>query len=170
MTAGRPPRAAASPRGTRAVIIEPIGAAHLALLTALHGRCFSPSWTEATMASLLAVPGAYGVLATQLDNGAALPVGFALARVVADEAELLAIGVVPERQRQGVARRLVAACVARAAAAGAVALFLEVGEANQPARALYDGLGFQVVGRRARYYETAAGFEDALVMRRDLVA
>jgi len=156
------------PRGGRAVIIEPVGPAHLALLTALHGRCFSPGWSEATMASLLAVPGAYGVIATELDHGAALPVGFALARVVADESELLSIGVVPERQRAGVARRLVAACVERAAAAGAGVLFLEVGEANRAARALYDGLGFQVIGRRHRYYATPTGFEDALVMRRDL--
>jgi ribosomal-protein-alanine N-acetyltransferase len=47
-------------------------------------------------------------------------------------------------------------------------LFLEVGEANRAARALYDGLGFRVIGRRHRYYATPAGFEDALVMRRDL--
>jgi ribosomal-protein-alanine N-acetyltransferase len=157
------------PRGTRTVIIESASVAHLALLTALHGRCFTPGWTEATMAGLLAVPGAFALIATELDNGAALPVGFALARVVADESELLSIGVVPERQRGGVARRLVAACVERAAAAGAVVLFLEVGEANQAARALYDGLGFHAIGRRHRYYETPAGFEDALIMRRDLV-
>jgi ribosomal-protein-alanine N-acetyltransferase len=156
-------------RGGRAIVIEPARAAHLALLTALHGRCFTPGWSEATMASLLAVPGAFGLIATELANGAALPVGFALARVVADEAELLSIGVVPERQRAGVARRLVAACVERVGALGAVVLFLEVGEANRAARALYDGLGFHVVGRRHGYYETPAGAEDALVMRRDLV-
>jgi ribosomal-protein-alanine N-acetyltransferase len=164
MTARRPARSA------RAVVIEPAGAPHLALLTALHGRCFTPAWSEATMTSLLALPGTFGLIATQLDNGAALPVGFALARVVADEAELLSLGVVPERQRCGVARRLVAGCVERVGAAGAIVLFLEVGEANRAARALYDGLGFQVTGRRLRYYETPSGFEDALVMRRDLVA
>lgn len=157
------------PRGARAVVVEPAGPAHLALLTALHGRCFSPGWSEATMASLLAVPGAFGLIATLLDNGKALPVGFALARVVADEAELLSIGVVPERQRRGVARRLVAAVVERVGGAGAICLFLEVGEANRGARALYDGLGFQPVGRRSQYYETPDGFEDAVVMRRDLV-
>jgi ribosomal-protein-alanine N-acetyltransferase len=122
------------------------------------------------MTSLLSVPGAFALIATQLENGKAQPVGFALARVVADESELMALGVVPERQRQGVARRLVARCVERAGAAGAVCLFLEVGEANRAARALYDGLGFRPVGRRQHYYETPDGFEDALIMRRDLVA
>ncbi|MBI3514811.1 MAG: GNAT family N-acetyltransferase [Proteobacteria bacterium] len=157
--------------GALTVVVEPAGAAHLALLTALHGRCFAQGWSEATMASLLALPGTFGLLATVLDNGAAQPAGFALARRAADEAELLSLGVVPERQRRGIARRLVAACVERVAGAGAAALFLEVGEANRSARALYDGLGFRVIGRRHQYYRTPDGVaEDALVMRRDLVA
>jgi ribosomal-protein-alanine N-acetyltransferase len=155
----------------RPVVVEPAGPAHLALLTALHGRCFTPGWSTATMASLLGLPGSFGLIATRLDNGAAQPAGFALARIAADEAELLSIGVVPECQRRGVARRLVAACVERAGAAGAAALFLEVGKANQPARRLYEAMGFHVVGHRHRYYRTPdGGFEDAVVMRRDLVA
>ena len=163
-----------APRRTgaaRPLVIEPTGPAHVALLTALHGRCFTPGWSTATMASLVGIPGTFGLLATELDNGAARPVGFALARSAADEAELLSIGVVPECQRRGIARRLIAACVERVAGVGAAVLFLEVGEANAGARALYEGLGFQTIGRRHRYYRTADGsFEDAVVMRRDLVA
>jgi len=155
----------------RPLVIEPAGPAHVALLTALHGRCFTPGWSTATMATLIGLPGTFGLLATALDNGAAQPVGFALARSAADEAELLSIGVVPESQRRGIARRLIAACVERVAGLGAAALFLEVGEANVGARALYEGLGFRVVGRRERYYRMPdGGFEDAVVMRRDLVA
>jgi len=160
-----------APGAASAVVVEPAGPAHLALLTALHGRCFTPGWSSATLASLLATPGTFGLIATALDNGAAQPVGFALARVAADQAELLSIGVVPDRQRRGVARRMIAACVERVGGAGARALFLEVGEANRAARTLYEGLGFRVVGRRHQYYRTPDGAaEDALVMRRDLVA
>lgn len=123
------------------------------------------------MASLLGLPGGFGLIATRLDNGAAQPAGFALARLAADEAELLSIGVVPECRRAGIARRLVAASVERAGSAGAAALFLEVGEANQPARLLYEGLGFHIVGRRPQYYRSPdGGLEDAVVMRRDLMA
>ncbi|HUA50637.1 MAG TPA: GNAT family N-acetyltransferase [Candidatus Sulfotelmatobacter sp.] len=155
----------------RPLVIEPAGPAHVALLTALHGRCFTPGWPTATMASLVGLPGTFGLLATELDNGAAQPVGFALARVAADEAELLSIGVVPEHQRRGIARRLIAACVERVGGAGARALFLEVGVANEGARTLYESLGFRIIGRRHRYYRTPdGGFEDAVVMRRDLVA
>jgi ribosomal-protein-alanine N-acetyltransferase len=165
----RPPRPVGA-AGATAVVVEPAGVAHLALLTALHGRCFAQAWSDATMASLLGMPGSFALIATRLDNGAAQPAGFALARVAADEAELMSLGVVPECQRRGIARRLVAACAERAAGAGAAALFLEVGEANRAARALYDGLGFHVIGRRHGYYRTPGnGSEDALVMRRDLV-
>jgi ribosomal-protein-alanine N-acetyltransferase len=154
----------------QAVVVEAAGAPHLALLASLHGRCFTPGWTEATFASLLAMPGSFGLIATLLDNGAAHPVGFALARIAADEAELLSMGVVKERQRRGIARRLVAACVDRVAGAGAAVLFLEVGTTNRAARALYDQLGFQAIGHRHGYYPTAdGGAEDAVVMRRDLV-
>jgi ribosomal-protein-alanine N-acetyltransferase len=168
MTASRP---LGSPGAVPLIVIEPTARAHLALLAALHGRCFPIGWPQTTFADLLSLPGSFGLLATVLDNGAAQPVGFALARVAADEAELLSIGVVPEAQRRGIARRLIAACVERVASAGATALFLEVGETNASARALYDGLGFQVVGRRPGYYRQPDGsHEDAVVMRRDLVA
>jgi len=168
MTAQRPVRPAGA---VPLIVIEPTSRAHLAVLAALHARCFPVGWPESTLADLLSLPGGFGLLATVLDNGAAQPAGFALARVAADEAELLTIGVVPEAQRRGIARRLIAACAERAAGAGAAALFLEVGETNAAARALYDGLGFQEVGRRAAYYRQPDGrHEDALVMRRDLIA
>jgi ribosomal-protein-alanine N-acetyltransferase len=153
------------------IVIEPVARAHQTLLAALHGRCFPIGWSEATFAELLSLPNSFGLIATLLDNGAARPVGFALARVAADESELLTIGVVPDAQRRGIARRLIAACVERVANAGAHALFLEVGENNPPARALYEGLGFRTIGRRQHYYRLPDGsLEDALVMRRDLIA
>jgi ribosomal-protein-alanine N-acetyltransferase len=48
-----------------------------------------------------------------------------------------------------------------AAARGAARLLLEVSAANQPARALYKGLGFARQGRRRRYYADGA---DALIL------
>jgi ribosomal-protein-alanine N-acetyltransferase len=90
-----------------------------------------------------------------------------LARVAADEAEILTIGVAPEARRLGVGRGLLAAAMRRAASAGAAAMFLEVASTNTPARALYENAGFVRVGRRARYYPNGG---DALVLRADLAA
>jgi ribosomal-protein-alanine N-acetyltransferase len=46
-------------------------------------------------------------------------------------------------------------------------VFLEVEEANAPARALYRRAGFADVGRREGYYE--ANGAAAVIMRRDIV-
>ncbi|MFX5295047.1 GNAT family N-acetyltransferase, partial [Acinetobacter baumannii] len=52
---------------------------------------------------------------------------------------------------------------------GVRTIFLEVEENNQPARRLYERMGFAVVGRRESYYPRAGGEQrNALLMRRDL--
>jgi ribosomal-protein-alanine N-acetyltransferase len=68
----------------------------------------------------------------------------------------------PEWRRRGVARRLLAAALAEGASRGVVLAFLEVRPTNTRALALYDSLGFQVIGRRNGYYFDTG--EDALVM------
>jgi ribosomal-protein-alanine N-acetyltransferase len=60
---------------------------------------------------------------------------------------------------------LLAGAMAQAASLGATAMFLEVSERNEAARALYAAAGFVPAGRRRRYY---ADGTDALVLRRDL--
>ena len=95
------------------------------------------------MAELLASPGVSG-LVLQADGRDA---GIALCRVAADEAELLTIAV--GRPIAGAARAgaLLAAVIERVRDAGARTLFLEVGADNPAARALYEAMGFQVIGR-----------------------
>ncbi|MBY0338017.1 MAG: GNAT family N-acetyltransferase [Acetobacteraceae bacterium] len=108
---------------------------------------------------MLGLPGAIG----WLRDGQ----GFILARVAADEAEILTLAVVPEARRQGVATALVEAACAAALLAGARVMFLEVAEDNGAARALYAALGFAVAGRRRGYYGPG---RDALLLRAALPA
>lgn len=117
------------------------------------------------MTSLLAVPGCFACVATGGPDDR--PLGMALVRIAADEAELLTIGVVPAARRQGIADGVLTESVASAAARRAVRLFLEVSVANAPAMGLYHTAGFIEVGRRRRYYPDGS---DALVMARALVA
>lgn len=138
---------------TSALRIEPAGLAHARVLTALHAACFDDAWSVGAMADVLASPGAFACLA--LAEGAAepSPVGFALARVAADEAELLSIGVLAEKRRRGTARVLLDDVIRVAGERGAVSLFLEVAETNDAARFLYATSGFVAVGRRPDYYQ-----------------
>lgn len=129
-------------------------------LARLHAQAFSTPWKDTEFADLLAQP---SVLA------AVEPDGFILIRVVADEAEILTLAVVPAARRHGVGRRLVETGAVAAIQAGGTRLFLEVAEDNAPARALYDRAGFSQIGRRKAYYAAADGSRtDAVVMSRDL--
>jgi len=88
-----------------------------------------------------------------------------MARVAADEAEILTLAVEPAARRKGMASALLAEAARRAREQGAAAMFLEVSTANRAARALYERLGFTTVGRRKSYY---GGERDALILKRDL--
>lgn len=67
----------------------------------------------------------------------------------------------PDHRQRGVGRRLMLAGLAWAGDLGARQMMLEVDAGNDPARGLYDALGFLTLARRANYY--GAG-HDALVM------
>jgi len=125
-------------------------------LADLHSEAFDAPWTAVAFAELLTQPGMV------LEAEAA---GFILARVAADEAEILTLAVRPAARRGGVASRLVAAAARRSASLGAERLLLEVAEDNGPARALYARLGFETAGRRRRYYaRPGAESVDALLL------
>lgn len=135
----------------------PAEAAAAPALAALHAAAFPEGerWGADAIRLMLEMPGAFGLhLPGQ---------GFVLARVAADEAEILTLAVVPGARRQGHGGALLAAAMAGAAARGAAAMFLEVSERNAAARALYAAAGFAEAGRRRRYYPDGA---DALVLRR----
>ncbi|GGL52429.1 GNAT family N-acetyltransferase [Wenxinia marina] len=135
-----------------------------AALAALHAAAFPDErgWSAGEFAALLAAPGA--VLEV---HGPA----FVLGRVIADEAEILTLATDPAHRRQGHARAALAAFEDGARAAGAEAVFLDVAEDNDAARALYAVAGYQEAGRRRRYYARKDGpATDALVLRKRIAS
>ncbi|HEX5040024.1 MAG TPA: ribosomal protein S18-alanine N-acetyltransferase [Candidatus Limnocylindria bacterium] len=89
-------------------------------------------------------------------------VGFAGVWLMVDEAHITTFGVHPEWRRQGIGRQLLLNLLDLGGALRARRMTLEVRVSNESAQALYRSFGFEVVGRRPRYY-TDDG-EDALVM------
>lgn len=131
-------------------------------MAAIHAACFTtpPPWDEASITGLLAAPEIFVLT----DVG-----GFALGRAIAGEAELLTIAVLPEKRRQGIAGRLLAAFEAEAAARKSEEAFLEVAADNEGAISLYLCHGYETVGNRPAYYTHPDGKRvDALIMRRAL--
>lgn len=146
-----------------------LGALDLDRAAALHAEAFAPfgerAWTRQDMAELLASPGVAGLLLQVEDVDA----GFAICRVVADEAELITLAVRLAHRRRGAARRLLAAVIDHVRAAGAKTLFLEVAVDNPAALRLYETTGFRVAGTRPAYFRRGSGpAADAIVMRLDL--
>jgi ribosomal-protein-alanine N-acetyltransferase len=139
-----------------ALVIRPVEGFDLPVLTALHAACFTEPrdqpWTQRSFSEVLQMPGAGARIAALGDE----PVGFAVARVVADEAELLLIGIHPAHRRAGHGRVLLDHLFDSLRRAGAERLFLEVAENNQAATAFYRAAGFEPVGRRPNYYEGEA--------------
>ncbi len=90
--------------------------------------------------------------------------GFVVWRVVADEAEIITIGVHPDARRGGIAAAMLALVENDVKARGGKKIFLEVAENNAPARALYENNGYNRIGVRPKYYDGI----DAILMEKKL--
>jgi ribosomal-protein-alanine N-acetyltransferase len=136
------------------MIVQATGA-HTAALALIHAAAFprNEAWGEDAISLQLALPGNLGLIDPRG--------GMLLARVAADEAEVLTLAVAPAVRRQGIAAALLRAAGAQARASGAHRMFLEVAVGNAAAIALYRAAGFAEVGHRRRYY---ADRSDALVL------
>jgi ribosomal-protein-alanine N-acetyltransferase len=121
---------------------------------------YGEAWTAPQCAGLMPMPGVWLTLARERDEA----VGFALARTVAGEAELLLLAVKRSRQRSGVGRKLLRRFMEIAEARGAHRLHLEVRDGNHALK-LYEKAGFAEVGRRKNYYTGRDGqIYDALTL------
>ena len=147
--------------------VVPLSPRDAAALARLHVADFSRAWSAEEFETLLSQPVNFGFKA--IAPGANSPDGFVLARLAADEGEILTIVVARAARGRGLGRALMDAVLRVLHAQRAESLFLEVDEANGPALALYRRLGFREVGRREGYYKSEDGARTgALVMRRDL--
>ncbi len=91
--------------------------------------------------------------------------GYLLATIIDDEAEILSIGVTPDRQRQGVGKRLLQHFFDHGASRKMARVVLEVAEENVPALGLYRNFGFAEFGRRKGYYKQDNQKIDAIMMK-----
>jgi ribosomal-protein-alanine N-acetyltransferase len=176
------------------IAVLPLPVAHAAGFARIHREAMPrAAWSEAAFAALGAQPGVFAAVVEgyRLEEGyrlqvtgysektasaatcnlqpvtSNLPPGFLLARVAADECEILTLAVLPETRRRGIAARLLERALCEARRQGATACFLEVAADNAPALALYRRAGFAECGRRKAYY---GGTTDALLMRLSLNA
>ena len=91
--------------------------------------------------------------------------GFCAFWLVFDEIHINNVAMRPRFRSQGIGTRLMHHVLATAKGLGARRATLEVRASNDPARRLYERLGFYVAGTRRNYYTNPV--EDALILWRD---
>lgn len=131
-------------------------AADLATVNLVMSEAFDPrfgeAWTPNQCLGMIALPGIWLSIAWH----GAQPAGFALARTIADEAELLLLAIRPAMRRRGIGTALLRSVTADARKRGAATLHLEV-RANNEAVRLYRTEGFEKIGERRDYYRGKDG-------------
>jgi ribosomal-protein-alanine N-acetyltransferase len=148
------------------VDIAGVGIDDLPQVEKVMARAFDPAfgeaWSPAQCLAVLTLPGYALRVATTAEE----LVGFAIIRWVADESELLLLAVEPAWRGQGVGSLLIRDWIELGMANGASRFFLEM-RTDNPARQLYDQMGFSIVGRRPDYYRGKDGkLRDAVTMQR----
>ncbi len=142
-------------------MIRPARDADVPGIHAIELVSFSDPWTLASFRTMLEQP---QVLASVAERDGSI-VGYTIAWVVGDEAELANLAVAPALRGQGIGQRLLDTLLASLDARGGATVYLEVRDSNESAQALYRSRGFTAAGRRKGYYRKPV--EDAVVMRRD---
>lgn len=140
------------------VLVRAMTAADLPAVTAVDALSFPLPWPKDAFATDLENKDARCWVA-EMDGEV---VGALVIWRVLDEAHIATLAVHSELRRRGVARQLLQTAIDAACAEGAHIYHLEVRAGNQAAQKLYEGFGFEVVGRRPKYYQDNG--EDALLM------
>lgn len=141
--------------------IVPMNEHHVPQIALLERECFADPWSQQSIASELHNPLSLWLVAQE---GQTL-LGYVGSQTCLDETDMMNIAVSPASRRQGVARALIEALVSALRERGSKQLTLEVRASNDPARQLYESLGFLQVGLRKNYYRNPK--EDALILRKE---
>lgn len=102
------------------------------------------------------------VAETTAQDGCEQVVGMIVIWLIMDEAHIATIAIQPEYRGRGIASQLVLYSLLEVTRKGFKRATLEVRANNIAAQRLYRNFGFEVVGRRPRYYRD--NHEDALLM------
>ena len=143
------------------MMIVHMNESHVAQVAALEKICFSDPWSENSVATELKNPLSCWLVAEE-DGEVA---GYVGSQTVMDESDMMNVAVHPDYRRKGIAEKLVMELVEALKKRDSRCLTLEVRASNEPARALYEKLGFVQVGLRKNYYRNPR--EDALILRKE---
>lgn len=139
---------------------------HPAIMRIETSTFASDAWSESVMAGELASENTYYLVAVREATGEIDAYAGLLAPRGAREGDIQTIAVAETARRGGLGRTLMLQLMTEARQRGASEVFLEVRADNPHAQALYESLGFEVMGVRPKYYQPDG--IDAVVMNAKL--
>lgn len=139
--------------------ITPMGLDDLDEVLAIERASFHTPWSRGAFRYELTQNRVARSLVARSDGDLA---GYLCLWEIGHEIHITNLAVHPHHRRRGVARALLGLVLDEARAKNVELVFLEVRPTNVEALALYESLGFRVIGRRKGYYFDTG--EDALVM------
>ena len=138
----------------RRMTVEDVPAAH-----EIDKLSFTLPWPERSLRFEVSDNPGARCWAAELDGRL---VGMLVLWMIVDEAHIATLATHHEFRRRGIAKQLLVIALKDAYTEGARSALLEVRAGNEAAQAMYRKFGFEVVGRRERYYKD--NNEDAVLM------
>ncbi len=144
---------------TAKVTIEPMESKHLDEVSRLEKNCFSDPWKKESLRELLFHPHVKAIVATKGEKVA----GYLFLFYDHVEATIGNLAVSPHYRGYGMGETLMRFILDEMRERGVQYITLEVRSKNKAAIALYEKLGFALVGIRKNYYDIPT--DDAYVMK-----
>jgi [ribosomal protein S18]-alanine N-acetyltransferase len=156
------------------LVIRPAEESDLPEILRIERTSFADPWSRESFVTSLDLERMHFLVAEERreeeaghEVGDSILVGYVIALVLSEEAEIANLAVAASVRRRGVGGLLLDRATDDLTQRGVRSLYLEVRESNLAARALYESRLFAQVGRRKGYYRNPP--EDALLLMRELV-
>ena len=144
------------------ITIIQLGILHLNSCIDLDQKALKGLWTKSQWEKELTDPNriCLGIIEMQTKK----LLGLCSAWLIIDELHITFIAVDPMNQRKGIGKFLLSDLIKRSKSLQINHIFLEVKQNNEPAKALYNSMGFKTVGKRSNFYQDGS---DALLLNKE---
>jgi ribosomal-protein-alanine N-acetyltransferase len=144
---------------SQSLLIKDMKESDLEEVLEIEKKSFADPWSRRLFKETLSFPHSFNFV---LRAGAGALLGYINFYLIEEEAHMLNLATHPDWRKKGLATQLLDYAIDFLKRKRTAHFFLEVREGNRDAIALYRKFGFQMIGRRKRYYVETN--EDALVM------
>lgn len=143
--------------------LRPMSKMDLVMVLTIEKENYIFPWTWRVFEDCLRIGHSCWIIA-QDDNVS----GYGIMSMTAGDAHILNLCIQSSLQNKGLGQKILTHMIHLAETYHANGIFLEVRPSNWQALKIYKKLGFTVIGHRKDYYSAEFGYEDALILAKQL--